>query len=615
MHSEEDDVARAIAISLAELSSRRPGKHQVINVDSDSDEEVVVSKKKAPQIDAEAAFEADLQRALEASKLEAARPERHESLPESSSATPQPAVEPAPPPFLSERAMLEKARLERQQKRKGLSESDATDSAPAPSKRPRIEKPARKELPKSSSPANLFYDGEVRQTANRHADPAKDTKPLFRLTEIFGDTSTLSFAILTSYVSDTSWIYGLLPPTLPVIFVGQPREDEQNAPTARNILPNWVRCTPRLRGGRGCMHIKLMLLFYKSGNLRVVVTTANFVDYDWRDIENSAWVQDVPLATTPAVISKSTPMHSFPKTLITVLQSLNVKAGLASHVASGVTLPISSLSDLGAKWDWKRVKAQLVPSIAGKFEEWPSVVKVGHTGLMMAVRNVGAVCPKNKVLKLEYQGSSIGTYTTQWLNEFYVSARGESAESWLDTSKARRAKLPLPNIRIVFPSLQTVLDSKFGMSGGGTMFCQKKQWDGKNLPRELFSDSNSKRGGILMHSKMIIATFKDPVEGNTLAASSKKGKAKDDDEIESQVGGWCYVGSHNFTPSAWGTLSGDSFSPIMNITNYELGVLFPLPAEDTERAASDVACFVRPPRAYVRDGDEPWMQDYHGGGQ
>jgi len=29
-----------------------------------------------------------------------------------------------------------------------------------------------------------------------------------------------------------------------------------------------------------------MLLFYKSGRLRVVIPTANFFDYDWRDIEN-----------------------------------------------------------------------------------------------------------------------------------------------------------------------------------------------------------------------------------------------------------------------------------------------------------------------------------------
>lgn len=29
--------------------------------------------------------------------------------------------------------------------------------------------------------------------------------------------------------------------------------------------------------------------------------------------------------------------------------------------------------------------------------------------------------------------------------------------------------------------------------------------------------------------------------------------------------GWAYVGSHNFTPSAWGTLSGSAFNPILNV--------------------------------------------------
>ena len=27
-------------------------------------------------------------------------------------------------------------------------------------------------------------------------------------------------------------------------------------------------------------------LFYKTGRLRVVVSTANLIEYDWRDIEN-----------------------------------------------------------------------------------------------------------------------------------------------------------------------------------------------------------------------------------------------------------------------------------------------------------------------------------------
>ena len=29
--------------------------------------------------------------------------------------------------------------------------------------------------------------------------------------------------------------------------------------------------------------------------------------------------------------------------------------------------------------------------------------------------------------------------------------------------------------------------------------------------------------------------------------------------------GWLYMGSHNFTPSAWGTLSGTAFNPTLNV--------------------------------------------------
>ena len=42
---------------------------------------------------------------------------------------------------------------------------------------------------------------------------------------------------------------------------------------------------------------------------------------------------------------------------------------------------------------------------------------------------------------------------------------------------------------------------------------------------------------------------------------------EDDDvvEIKEEKVGWVYIGSHNFTPSAWGNLSGSSFNPIMNV--------------------------------------------------
>jgi tyrosyl-DNA phosphodiesterase-1 len=62
-------------------------------------------------------------------------------------------------------------------------------------------------------------------------------------------------------------------------------------------------------------------------------------------------------------------------------------------------------------------------------------------------------------LIVECQGSSIGTYSPQWLQEMYSTFSGISPEKWLDKTKASRAKLPTPPIRILFPSLQTVKDS------------------------------------------------------------------------------------------------------------------------------------------------------------
>ena len=131
---------------------------------------------------------------------------------------------------------------------------------------------------------------------------------------------------------------------------------------------------------------------------------------------------------------------------------------------------------------------------------------------------------------------------------------------------------------------------------------------------------------------MILGLLKD----KTTTSSKGKGKqtsdydsdAEDDDDIEIvEPGvGWAYVGSHNFTPSAWGTLSGSGFNPVLNVSkdqcqtdqflfmqcfsliqigNYELGVMFPL---KDEQAADNVACWERPPKKYVPGKDEPWVR-------
>ncbi|OSX58620.1 hypothetical protein POSPLADRAFT_1060515 [Postia placenta MAD-698-R-SB12] len=624
-NSEDEDIAKAIALSLQESSTRQQP------AESEPTEVITISDDEDEGDDEERRFQAELQRAIEASKQEEAR---HKPT--------SPAASESPPPqltqtqtatsFLSERAQLERERLARQKRLRpevDVETPDADDGhrakrqhlSPFPHQTRRTDYDASSSATTSARPNNstsgqagpsqntaaghMFWDGEVRQTANAHVDPATNKYPLFLLSEILAPRDEIEFAIVSSYVYDYPWLYSMFSPTTPVIAVAQDQSGEE---TIKAILPNWIKTTPFLRNGMGCMHMKFMLLFYKSRRLRVAISTANMIQHDWRDIENTVWVQDVLRRSAP--IAHDPKAEDFPTAMGRVLRALNVPAALVSHLRNDhPNLPLQRIEELRTHYDFSKVKARLVPSIAGKHESWPKVVLTGHTALMKVLRDMGAMAEKGKELVLECQGSSIGTYSTQWVNEFYCSARGESAQTWLDAPKSRRAKLPYPPIKILFPTLQYVRESVLGERGGGTMFCRRNQWEGAKFPRELFHQSRSKRGGILMHSKMILGLFgaKSGTSGNGSSSETEESETESETEedVPSALIGWIYVGSHNFTPSAWGTLSGSAFNPILNITNYELGIVLPL---RSEKEADRIACWVRPPKKYNLSRDQPWIQ-------
>ena len=67
---------------------------------------------------------------------------------------------------------------------------------------------------------------------------------------------------------------------------------------------------------------------------------------------------------------------------------------------------------------------------------------------------------------------------------------------------------------------------------------------------------------------MIVATYRDVPSPNE---KKRQGNSETEDDSDGEIEmiqpgiGWAYIGSHNFTPSAWGTLSGSSFNPILNV--------------------------------------------------
>jgi tyrosyl-DNA phosphodiesterase 1 len=73
---------------------------------------------------------------------------------------------------------------------------------------------------------------------------------------------------------------------------------------------------------------------------------------------------------------------------------------------------------------------------------------------------------------------------------------------------------------------------------------------------------------------MIVAVLQNVGEGlqKQISISSDSETESDSDvvEIVESFVGWIYVGSHNLTPSAWGTLSGSNVNPSLNVRRFSL---------------------------------------------
>ena len=111
------------------------------------------------------------------------------------------------------------------------------------------------------------------------------------------------------------------------------------------------RLTPSIRWGiRDFFDHKV---FYKTSRLRVVISTANLIDYDWRDIENvgcstflvlvlcineflqAVWLQDVPPRPMPIPHERKV-MDDFPSIMQKILRAVNVHPALENMLANDV---------------------------------------------------------------------------------------------------------------------------------------------------------------------------------------------------------------------------------------------------------------------------------------
>ncbi|KAI9295265.1 phospholipase D/nuclease [Neoconidiobolus thromboides FSU 785] len=393
----------------------------------------------------------------------------------------------------------------------------------------------------------------------------------------------LQKGLFSSYAMDTGWLLSKLPKVCSKIFViHKPKSRGE----VGNLDKQTLIVTPKLYFG--VMHAKLMLLYYPTF-LRVVIGSANLVDFDWNLIENIVFIQDFPKLNR-----------------VDGMKNSEAKAGINNNDSNLDTLFLKDLKEFLVslhvpknvystldEYDFSLVKVSLITSCP-----FPKKTNQGYKHLVDKIHQHFKV---DSIIEgdVMYQTSSIGTLTTKFINGFLAQLYPNATNS---------------DLKVIFPSSETVATSLLGTQGGGTIFFNFKKYEEcKQSIKKYFYDSISLRVGSLSHCKTIYGTLKLSKQSGSNVVKAERDEASgaksDDDENEGfKTGSWFYCGSHNFTNAAWGNTTSvkDQGEKLIKTTNYELGVVVCYDSNNKSSLAPIIP-YLTPPPAYDTD-TEPWIQ-------
>ena len=256
------------------------------------------------------------------------------------------------------------------------------------------------------------------------------------------------------------------------------------------------------------MHSKLMLLSHPT-HLRVAVPTANLVPYDWGesgDMENMVFLIDLPRLrdgkrTAPEDLT------FFGRELIYFLEAMGLERSIINSIYNfdfAATKDLAFVHTIGG-------------AHAGEDDPWR---RTGYCGLGRAVRELGLAA--EKVLKIDFVTSSVGSLNIDFLAMLYLAAQGDdgsteyqwrnpvaakgkskqskAAPNGAETAQGKLKDHIRENFHIYFPTHETVKSSTAG--GAGTICLQSKWYNSPIFPRQAMRDCKSTRTGLLMHNKV-----------------------------------------------------------------------------------------------------------------
>lgn len=286
---------------------------------------------------------------------------------------------------------------------------------------------------------------------------------------------------------------------------------------------------------------------------RVVIPSANLTRADWGIdgiMENVLFVVDLPLKSSTG----NQEIYPFERKLKTQLEGMGVPEGVLRKLGKfdfGVTRGMEfvySRSGSNVLDTVKTVKTTKAGSDnffqrrGGKQSRGALVVSdsvdravdvksdtddPARTGLLSlhdAVVSLGLQIPVTELDNLpqvDFVTSSLGNLTSQFVRQLYLAICGQLDPATTVVASKRPNtntkaadvdtaldKVIMQNLKIYFPSSETVHHSKGGPGAGGTICFQSKWWDSNELIRKCLHDCvGVRKDGVLMHSKVCGSFF------------------------------------------------------------------------------------------------------------
>ncbi|KAG5672258.1 hypothetical protein PVAND_002399 [Polypedilum vanderplanki] len=386
---------------------------------------------------------------------------------------------------------------------------------------------------RKAAPYNMFLT-TVTSSPQTHHEPLSITFQEL-LDPSLGD---LESSVQFNFVVDIGWLlahytFAKLRHLPLTIFYGS---DEEGIADINKKIPNVTSIKVNVTTPFGLHHTKMMLFFYQDKSMRVVVSTANLYDDDWNNRVQGLWISDrlPPLAEGIPHSNNGESVTGFREDFIRYLMTYNLPK------LQPIIAQIRST-------DFSSVNVFFVASAPGTHQE------LGNKGIQFGHLRVARLLSENSApiddkCPIMIQASSIGNLgpnpQSYLLGEIANSFKKDSAPVGI-----RR----VPPVKVVYPSLNNVLDSHDGIMGGGCLPFASSSYE-----KELWlKDYLYQWRAFSRHRNKAMPHIK------SYCRYSDRGLY------------WFLLTSANISKSAWGTINkSNKISTSFRINSYEAGVLF-----------------------------------------